>query len=224
MVGTAAGVYGMVHSSQRVLPTCIRHFSDRQRTILLAVARRSLVNSCVLRQRAQQAVEQAVCAGLASALDEERAALLAEGACFVTLWRGGDGSLRGCRGECSAHQPLVRAVGFMALAAAFDDPRFVSVVVDELPELQIEISVLTLPCRIEPGQVEIGRHGLMIVEGGHRGLLLPQVAVEHHMQRDQFLDAVCWKAGLPRDAWRSAAANLWAFETESWNEFERLDI
>jgi uncharacterized protein len=218
MLGAAAGVHVMVQSSQRVFPTQIQHISDRQRTILSAVARRSLVNSYVLRQGAQQAVEQAVCAGLASALEGERAALLAEGACFVTLWRRGNGSLRGCRGECSAHQPLVTAVGFMALAAAFDDPRFVSVAVEELPELQIEISVLTLPCRIEPGQVEIGRHGLMIVEGRHRGLLLPQVAVEHHMQRDQFLDAVCWKAGLPRDAWRSAAADLWAFEAESWNE------
>lgn len=208
----------MVQASQRALPTQVQQFSARQRAILLAVARQSLVNSFALRQRAQQAVEQAIRAGLASVPNEERDALLAQGACFVTLWRRDNGELRGCRGECNAHQSLVMAAGFMALAAAFDDPRFVSVRAAELPELRIEISVLTPLRPIEPGQVEIGRHGLMIVEGGRRGLLLPQVAVEHHMRRDQFLNAVCWKAGLPCDAWRSAAARLWAFETESWTE------
>ena len=206
----------MVQASQQALPTQVQ-FSNRQRAILLSIARRSLVNSLVRHQLPQQAVDEAVRKDIAPG-DPESSQLLAQGACFVTLWRRDTGALRGCRGECSAHQPLASAVGFMALATALDDPRFAAVTAGELADLMIEISVLTPLHPIDPHQVEIGRHGLLIVEGRRRGLLLPQVAVEHQMDREQFLEAVCWKAGLPADAWRSASANLWAFETASWIE------
>lgn len=211
----------MVQASQQALPTQVQ-FSDRQRAILLAVARQTLVNCLVRHQLPQQAVEDAVRKEVVPRSPESSTQdcdqLLAQGACFVTLWRRGTGALRGCRGECSAHQPLASAVGFMALATALDDPRFAAVTARELADLLIEISVLTPLHPIEPQQVEVGRHGLLIVEGRRRGLLLPQVAVEHQMNRDQFLEAVCWKAGLPTDAWQSASASLWAFETASWIE------
>jgi uncharacterized protein len=211
----------MVQASQQALPTQVQ-LSDRQRAILLVVARRSLVNSLMRHLLPQQAVDDAVHLELAQGSPAtgtgERDQLLTQGACFVTLWRRDTGALRGCRGECSAHQPLVAAVGFMALAAALDDPRFAAVTAGELAELRIEISVLTPLYPIEPQQIEIGRHGLMIIEGRRRGLLLPQVAVEHQMSREQFLEAVCWKASLPADAWQSASASLWAFETASWIE------
>ena len=211
----------MLQPSQHSLPTQVR-FSERQRTTLLTVARLTLVNSLIRHEPPQGAVEDAVSTGLAQGLAgmgaDERDPLLAQGACFVTLWRRDTGELRGCRGECSAHQPLASAVGFMALATALDDPRFAAVTARELADLRIEISVLTPLHPIAPEQVEIGRHGLMIVEGRRRGLLLPQVAVEHQMNREQFLEAVCWKAGLTADAWRSASAGLWAFETASWSE------
>lgn len=209
----------MVQASQQALPKQVL-LSDRQRAILLAVARRSLVNSLVRHLLPQGAVDDAVRQELAqgSPAPGERDQLLAQGACFVTLWRRDTGELRGCRGECSAHQPLATAVGFMALATALDDPRFAAVTAGELGELLIEISVLTPLYPIEPQQVEIGRHGLMIIDGRRRGLLLPQVAVEHQMNREQFLAAVCWKASLPADAWQSTSANLWAFETASWSE------
>jgi uncharacterized protein len=211
----------MLQSSQHSLPTQVQ-LSERQRSALLAVARRSLVNSLIRQQPQQPAVEDAVQMGLAQEAAgmsaEERDQLLAQGACFVTLWRRDTGELRGCRGECSAHQPLAAAVGFMALATALDDPRFAAVTARELADLRIEISVLTPLHTIAPEQVEIGRHGLMIVEGRRRGLLLPQVAVEHHMDRAQFLEAVCWKAGLSANAWQSASTSLWAFETASWSE------
>lgn len=210
----------MAQASQQALPTQVQ-FSDRQRIILLAVARRSLVNSLAQHQPPQQAVEDAVGNELAqesTISTAEREQLLAPAACFVTLWRRDSGELRGCRGECTARLPLATAVGFMTLATALDDPRFAAVTAGELAELRIEISVLTPLHPIEPQQVQVGKHGLMIVEGRRRGLLLPQVAVEHQMNREQFLEAVCWKAGLPTDAWRSASAGLWAFETTSWIE------
>jgi AmmeMemoRadiSam system protein A len=211
----------MLQPSQHALPTQVQ-FTERQRFALLAVAKRSLVNSLIGHQPPQPAVADAVRKGLAQgATDlgtEDHDQLLAQGACFVTLWRRDTGELRGCRGECSAHQPLASAVGFMALASALDDPRFAAVTAGELADLRIEISVLTPLHPIVPEQVEIGKHGLMIVEGRRRGLLLPQVAVEHQMNREQYLEAVCWKAGLPADAWRSASPGLWAFETASWTE------
>jgi AmmeMemoRadiSam system protein A len=139
-------------------------------------------------------------------------------AAFVTLWRRDTGELRGCRGECAARQPLITAVAAMALAAATDDPRFTPLAPAELSVLRIEISALTPLARVEPEQVRLGIDGLMVVSGQLRGLLLPQVAVEHKMTREQFLAAVCWKAGLPENAWHSPHTSLWAFQTQCWEE------
>lgn len=139
-------------------------------------------------------------------------------AVFVTLWRRDTGELRGCRGESTPSRPLVEAVADMTCAAAFDDPRFAPVTDGELPRLQLEISVLSPLHPIPPGDVEPGRHGLLIVAGRSRGLLLPQVALEHGMSRTEFLAALCWKAGLPEDAWQRPGVELLAFETECWQE------
>ena len=191
-------------------------FTAQQRGVLLGVARAALTNCLVFEQPVGEAVQQAVAAAYAPR--EPDPALLADGACFVTLWQGEHGSLRGCRGEVAAHQPLIRSVAHMALAAALDDPRFRPLTAAEVPGLLIEISVLTPLEPIKPEAVEIGRHGLLLARGSHRGLLLPEVAVEHHMDAETFLDALCWKAGLPDGAWRDPAAALWAFETEAWEE------
>lgn len=145
-------------------------------------------------------------------------ALLAPGACFVTLWDRASGELRGCRGEVMAHQPLIAAVAQMAVAAAIDDPRFMPVRAAELPQLRIEISVLSPMYPIRPEEVELGRHGLLVLCGGHRGLLLPQVPIEHGMDRLEFLRAVCWKAGLPEDAWQRPGTELFGFTTDAWEE------
>lgn len=191
-------------------------FTSQQRGLLLGIARAALTNRLVFGQSAAEAVQQAMAA--AYAVGQLDPALLDAGACFVTLWQGEHGDLRGCRGEVGAHQPLIRSVAQMALAAALDDPRFAPVTGAEMADLLIEISVLTPLERIEPQAVEIGRHGLLIVRGAHRGLLLPEVAVEHHMDAEAFLEAVCWKAGLPESAWRDPATALWAFEAEAWEE------
>lgn len=191
-------------------------FTSPQRGLLLGIARAALTNRLVFGQPAGEAVQQAMAAAYVAG--QPAPVLVEAGACFVTLWQGEHGNLRGCRGEVNAHQPLIRSVAQMALAAALDDPRFTPVTAAEMADLLIEISVLTPLERIEPHAVEIGKHGLLIARGAHRGLLLPEVAVEHHMDREAFLDAVCWKAGLPESAWRDPATALWAFETEAWEE------
>jgi AmmeMemoRadiSam system protein A len=123
---------------------------------------------------------------------------------FTSLHLGGE--LRGCVGYVLPISPTYRAVAETARAAAFEDTRFYAVTLAEAPDLEIELSILTLPQPISADAVEIGRHGLLISMGGHRGLLLPQVPVEHHWDRETFLEQTCRKAGLPQDAWMRGAA------------------
>jgi AmmeMemoRadiSam system protein A len=113
--------------------------------------------------------------------------------------------LRGCVGYAVPIAPLNRAVAETARAAAFEDSRFLPVTKEEALELEVSLSVLSRLFPIHPEAVEVGRHGLVISLGARRGLLLPQVAVEHGWDRETFLEQTCRKAGLPLDAWRKAA-------------------
>ncbi len=113
--------------------------------------------------------------------------------------------LRGCVGFVQPLRPLYQTVSETAVAAAFNDPRFDPVTDDEAPLLKIEISVLSLLRPITLSEIEIGRHGLVVTHRFQRGLLLPQVAVEHEWDRETFLAETCQKAGLPPDAWLHGA-------------------
>ena len=139
-----------------------------------------------------------------------------EGGAFVTLHARGD--LRGCIGHIVADEALGAIVPRCAIAACSDDPRFPPVAAGELTDIEIEISLLGLLEPIDgPAQIEIGRHGLVVELGWHRGLLLPQVAVEWKWNAEAFLAQTCHKAGLSRDAWRHGA-KLWRFEAEVFGE------
>jgi AmmeMemoRadiSam system protein A len=135
---------------------------------------------------------------------------------FVTLHVGGH--LRGCIGFPGSDRPLDEVVGQCAMAAATEDPRFPPLTAAELPELELEISVLT-PIRPvgDLSEIEVGRDGLVAQEGFRRGLLLPQVAIEHHWDRETFLSHTCLKAGLRPDAWRSGA-KISRFQAEVFSE------
>ena len=128
--------------------------------------------------------------------------------------------LRGCVGYVLPISSVYRAVADTARAAAFEDTRFYPVRLDEARELQVELSILSPPQPISAEQVEIGRHGLLISVGGYRGLLLPQVPVEHQWDRVTFLEQTCRKAGLARDAWQKGA-RIEAFTAEIFGEIER---
>ena len=131
---------------------------------------------------------------------------------FVTLKKRGH--LRGCIGRLIGSDPLYVTVGDMAEASAFHDSRFSPVSVDELPELDVEISVMgpITKCK-DLSAIEVGRHGLIAQKGSRRGLLLPQVAVEWKWDREVFLGQTCRKAGLPTDAWRSPDVEIYWFES-----------
>ncbi|MFB3904363.1 MAG: AmmeMemoRadiSam system protein A [Acidobacteriota bacterium] len=130
--------------------------------------------------------------------------LFCPGAVFVTLKRGG--LPRGCIGHLIPREPLYLSVAECAVAAATRDPRFDRVREEELAEIRIDISVLSpLEIVADLSLIEVGTHGLYIEKGDCHGVLLPQVAVELGLDRDQFLDLTCRKAGLPPDAWRHGA-------------------
>lgn len=128
-----------------------------------------------------------------------------------------DGELRGCVGHIFAQHALYRTVAETAVAAAFDDPRFQSLTKEEAPFLMFEISVLSPLQEIDPEDIEIGKHGLLVTYGSRRGLLLPQVATEHKWDRETFLRQTCTKAGLPPDAWEHGA-KIEAFSAEIFSD------
>lgn len=178
--------------------------SERGKRALLSLARQTIRR----RLDAAAAVPPAAPAGEA-ALGEERGV-------FVTLHRGGE--LRGCIGYPLPVTSLWRAVGEMALAAAFEDPRFPPLGREELDEIDIEISVLTVPRRVAgPGEVQVGRDGILVSQGTRRGLLLPQVPLEQGWDLERYLSHGCLKAGLPADAWRRGAA-IETFQADVFGE------
>ncbi|MGC1484234.1 MAG: AmmeMemoRadiSam system protein A [Candidatus Acidiferrum sp.] len=135
---------------------------------------------------------------------------------FVTLHVRG--RLRGCIGVIEAFEPLGEAIARCAASAAQHDPRFWPVRADELLSLQIELSLLTPPEPILPENIEIGKHGLLISQGTKRGLLLPQVAVEHKLGREEFLEETCHKAGLHVKAWQEPETQILGFFCEVFSE------
>jgi AmmeMemoRadiSam system protein A len=134
---------------------------------------------------------------------------------FTSLYLGE--ALRGCVGYVLPTCPVYRAVAETARAAAFDDNRFPPVTIDEVPHLEIELSILSPAQPIQPEEIEVGRHGLLISWYGRRGLLLPQVPVEHDWDRTTFLEQTCRKAGLPPDAWQKGAT-VEAFTAEVFGD------
>ncbi len=137
---------------------------------------------------------------------------------FVTLHKHGE--LRGCIGTFHADGPLYKIVFEMARSAAFNDPRFPPLRPEELEEIDIEISVLSPMWRASPEEVEVGVHGIYIVRGLNRGVLLPQVAVEFGWDRETFLDHTCLKAGLPPGCWRDPETEIYLFTAEIFGEKE----
>jgi AmmeMemoRadiSam system protein A len=137
---------------------------------------------------------------------------------FVTIHSGGD--LRGCLGRLEPDAPLADTIIHLGEAVADSDPRFAPVSPAELPDIDLEISVLT-PAEPIAGieQIEVGRHGLIVEQGARRGLLLPQVATEQGWDRETFVSHTCRKAGLAPDAWRRGAS-LYVFEAEVFGETE----
>jgi AmmeMemoRadiSam system protein A len=169
----------------------------------------------LLLRLAREAIQAYV--GVAPAHVATASGVLGEpGGAFVSLHSGGE--LRGCIGHIEPNEPLGAVVTRCAVAAASTDPRFPPITAAELRQIDIEISLLGPLEEIHgPGEIEVGRHGLVVEQGWQRGLLLPQVATEWHWEAETFLAHTCRKAGLPPDAWKHAA-RIWRFEAEVFGE------
>jgi AmmeMemoRadiSam system protein A len=135
---------------------------------------------------------------------------------FVTLRK--QGRLRGCIGRIQTAEPLAASVREVALDAALRDSRFPPVTADELDELHVEVSVLTLPKKIgSPKEIVAGRDGVILQHQGRSGVFMPQVWTETGWTRMEFLEELAsQKAGLPKDAW--GRATLSVFQDEIFAE------
>jgi len=143
--------------------------------------------------------------------------LLEKKGAFVTLKKQGE--LRGCIGRIYAESPLYQTVQEMAIEASLNDPRFFPLRLEELPEIEIEISVLSELKKIENiEEIEVGKHGILMRRGFNSGLLLPQVATEYNWTREEFLRHTCLKAGLPPDAWKDKKTQIYIFSAEVFSE------
>ena len=123
---------------------------------------------------------------------------------FVTLKI--NGALRGCIGRFISSEPLYEVVLESAESSAFEDPRFSPLTKDEIPETDIEITVLGPLKKINNiNEIVLGRHGIYIKKDNHSGTMLPQVATENGWTLEQFLGYTSRdKAGIGWDGWKNA--------------------
>jgi AmmeMemoRadiSam system protein A len=142
-----------------------------------------------------------------------------KGAAFVTLRK--KEQLRGCIGHIIAHMPLYKCVASVARSAALEDPRFSPVSPAEYDSLHFEISVLTPPEDVkDPEEIVVGQDGVIINYGGmYQGVFLPQVPTEQGWDRIEYLDNLCYKAGvMKKGCWKEPQAALRKFQAVVWEE------
>ncbi len=195
VVGYSADVFvKAAHADAAATPFSL---TEQEKADLLAVARKSV------EYIVQHNEPYAPTAPASETLNREYGA-------FTTLTEFGQ--LRGCIGYTSPTKPLYLTVRDTATLAALRDPRFAPVAAAELPRLAYEISVLSPLRRIgDVNQIEVGRDGLIMKNGGFEGLLLPQVPVEQHWDRATFLAQTCRKAGMDADCWRDENTDIFQF-------------
>lgn len=185
-----------------------------EQNMLLALARESIESSLgLVSTEVFDSIRKS-----ASLLYQERRGL------FVTLKKlEGENSyaLRGCIGNLFGLSPLAESVANLAREAAFHDTRFLAVRLDELPDLVIEISVLTKPERISSyEEIRIGLDGVILSKGSKRAVFLPQVATEQGWDIEEMLEHLCMKTGLPPSAWKDSRCELEVFQAEVFSEEE----
>jgi AmmeMemoRadiSam system protein B/AmmeMemoRadiSam system protein A len=160
---------------------------------------------------ARKAITEYVTNGKSPETEVKNQKFKTDGAVFVTIKE--NGSLRGCIGHIQAIMPLYQSIMRNAVAACSSDPRFPPMKKEELKDMEIEISILSPFMSLKDVKdIQVGKHGLYIIKDNQTGLLLPQVATEFGWNRDEFLEHVCMKAGLPKDAWKDA--ELYTFTAE----------
>lgn len=177
-------------------------FDSKQRNLLLEIAKKT--------------IESYVASGKIPDVKMEDALLKDNRAVFVTLRR--NGALRGCIGRLYPEEPLYLAVRNMAVESCSRDPRFSPMKPQELKDLEISISVLGLPKRIQNvDEIVLGQHGVIVRKGNRSGVFLPKVATETGWSKEEFLGELCsQKAGLPPTCWQDKSTEIYIFTSEDF--------
>jgi len=180
-----------------------KELNAKEQKILLNIARQAIIDQI---QTGRYEVEP-----------REEKSLNSRSGCFVSIKQ--NGKLRGCIGNFQSELPLFSEVAEMAVSSATKDPRFYPMLVEDLKDFMLEISVLSPLEKIEEtDEIEVGKHGIYLEKSFHRGVLLPQVAAEHGWDRKTFLMQTCIKAGLPTDAWQTEDAEIYIFSAQIFSE------
>ena len=167
---------------------------------------------------ARETITEYVTSGRRPHAESQLAGLSIHAGCFVTIKQGGD--LRGCIGNFISDKPLFLLVQEMAVSAATGDPRFHPMAVADLQNFEVDISVLSpLVKAASPEEIQVGTHGIYIIKGPCRGVLLPQVATEYGWNREEFLRQTCRKAGLPENAWQGEC-DIYIFSAQVFGEYQ----
>ncbi len=201
------GAWQYLHQAQQNTATQALTENDKKQLLLLA---RKTMAYALQNRRVPDASDLGI--EISDAMRPARAA-------FVTLNK--NGRLRGCIGDIFPRQPLYKSVIMNAINACVNDRRFAPVSQDELKDITIEISALTVPAPIlSPDEIRIGIDGVVLNKDGHSAVFLPQVAPEQDWDVNQMLTQLSLKAGLPSDAWKQGASFL-VFQAEVFGENEK---
>ena len=177
----------------------------------------SKTEASVLLKIARQAITQQIMNDSYNPEPREEKALNSHSGCFVTIKQ--NGQLRGCIGNFQSQQPLFKEVATMAVAAASQDPRFPPMKRKDLDNFNLEITILSPLEKIDnTDQIEVGTHGIYIIKGFNRGVLLPQVATEYGWDRETFLRQTCVKAGLAENSWQHPDTEIYIFSGQIIHE------
>lgn len=180
--------------------------TSQEKELLFAIARNAILNNFVKKEKKVT-------------VPNEFSNLFTKGGAFVTIKI--DGRLRGCIGYIQSDTEIYKTVEEAAYQAAFSDPRFPPLTLNEFKEIDLEISLLSEPFALKDySEIIVGEHGLILEALGRRALLLPQVPVEHKMNKDEYLSALCSKAGLDSNYWKDNKLKLKAFTALVLNEKE----
>ncbi|OGS19985.1 MAG: hypothetical protein A2252_01690 [Elusimicrobia bacterium RIFOXYA2_FULL_39_19] len=175
------------------------------------------INQEILLALARNTIKEYVRSKIIIPFETEDKELTTPRAVFVTLNR--NKQLRGCIGTTIAQMPLYQAVQQMAIAAATEDYRFMKVTEKEIPDIKIEISVLSPLTKIKSHtEIKENVHGVIARKGSRSGLFLPQVW-EHFSNKEGFMNELCsQKAGLPENAWKDTETELYTFTVFAFEE------
>ena len=154
-------------------------------------------------------------------IKEDDPVLNTEMGAFVTLHKHGE--LRGCIGNLVGRGPFYLTIRDMAVEAATGDPRFPPVTLEEMNDIDIEISVLSPLKKIDdPEKIEMRKHGVLVRQGFRSGVYLPQVATETGWNREQFMTSLCGqKAGITPDAWKRGQCEINIFTALVFSEKDK---